>query len=286
MKHGELIAIKEIRLDGGTQPRATIDFEAVFDYMDAMADGAKFPPVVVFYDGASYWLADGFHRVKAAEQAGGDEIECDLHQGTQQDAQWYSFSANKTNGLRRTNDDKHRAVIAALGHPNGAHLSNRQIATHVGVDEGTVRNWREKLTAEIPQSPKRTGRDGRTIKVTNIGKTASQPFPAAAPDSVQPAEPTDATCATEPSPSTEGAGGNAAEGMADYWCQRVLSAASDIAECPVPARDLAAAMRRSDNNQLRKQLEKTRDFIAAERQSKQTTDVRPPGTRCPMPTLR
>jgi hypothetical protein len=263
MKHGEIIAIKDLRLDGGTQPRATIDFEAVFDYMDAMADGAKFPPVVVFYDGASYWLADGFHRVKAAEQAGGDEVECDLHQGTQQDAQWYSFSANKTNGLRRTNDDKHRAVVAALGHPNGAQLSNRQIATHVGVDEGTVRNWREKLTAEIPQSPKRKGRDGRTIKVTNIGKTASQPFPEATPDSVQPAEPTDATCATDPSPSTEGTGANAAEGTANDWCQRVWSASSDIAECPVSAKDLAAAMRRSNSNQLRKQLEKTRDVIAA-----------------------
>jgi hypothetical protein len=269
MKHGEIIAIKEIRLDGGTQPRATIDFEAVFDYMDAMADGAKFPPVVVFYDGASYWLADGFHRVKAAEQAGTNEIACDLHQGTQQDAQWYSFGANKTNGLRRTNDDKHRAVKAALGHPNGAQLSNRQIAIHVGVDEGTVRNWREKLTAEIPQSPKRKGRDGRTIKVTNIGKTASQPIPAAGPEAVQPAEPIAATCATHLSPSTECVGtnadscGDAAEGVANYWCQRVWSAASDIAECPVSAKDLAAALRRSNNNQLTKQLEKTRDFIAA-----------------------
>ena len=56
-------------------------------------------------------------------------------------------------------------------------MSDRQIATHVGVDEGTVGAWREKLTAEIPQSAKRTGRDGRTIKVTNIGKTASRLFP-------------------------------------------------------------------------------------------------------------
>ncbi|MGB7762974.1 MAG: hypothetical protein WBL61_24280, partial [Bryobacteraceae bacterium] len=151
----------------------------------------------------------------------------------------------------------------ALGHPNGAQLSNRQIATHVGVDEGTVRNWREKLTAEIPQSPKRKGRDGRTIKVTNIGKTATQPLPAAAPDAVQPAEPTGTTCATDPSPSTEGAGANGAEGMANYWCQRVWSAASEIAECPVSAKDLAAAMRRGNSNQLRKQLEKTRDVIAA-----------------------
>ena len=45
MKQGESLPISNIRLDGGTQPRAAIDFEAVFDYMDAMTDGANFPPV-------------------------------------------------------------------------------------------------------------------------------------------------------------------------------------------------------------------------------------------------
>ena len=65
MSHAENIPINSIRLDGGTQPRASIDFDTVFDYMDAMTDGADFPPVVVFYDGTHYWLADGFHRVKA-----------------------------------------------------------------------------------------------------------------------------------------------------------------------------------------------------------------------------
>ena len=264
MKHGEIIAIKDLRLDGGTQPRATIHFEAVFDYMDAMADGAKFPPVVVFYDGDQ--LLAG--RRLPSGQSGGtgrwrrDRVRC--RQGTQQDAQWYSFSANKTNGLRHTDDNgRISAVIAALGHPNGAQLSNRQIATHVGVDEGTVRNWREKLLRKFRSRPKRKGRDGRTIKITNIGKAASQPCPAAAPESVQPAEPPDATCSTDPSPSIDGAGANAAEGMANYWCQRVWSAASEIAECPVSAKDLAAAMRRSNGNQLKKQLEKTRDVIAA-----------------------
>jgi len=33
--------------------------------------------------------------------------------GTQQDAQWFSFAANQTNGLRRSNEDKQRAVKAA-----------------------------------------------------------------------------------------------------------------------------------------------------------------------------
>jgi len=113
----------------------------------AMAAGMKFPPVIVLYDGADYWLADGFHRVTAAEQAGLEEIACELHPGTRQEAQCYSFSANKANGLRRTNDDKGRAVQAALLHPLSAGLSDRQIAQHVGVDHTTVLRWREKLSA-------------------------------------------------------------------------------------------------------------------------------------------
>ena len=119
----------------------------------AMSNGANFPHVTVFYDGERYWLADGFHRVKAAEAAGLKSIECDIRQGTLEDAKWYSFSANKSNGLRRTTQDKQRAVKASLLHPNGAASSDRQIARHVGVDQKTVTNWRQQLQAseEIPQ---------------------------------------------------------------------------------------------------------------------------------------
>ncbi len=170
MTSSQPISLSAIRLDGGTQPRAALNSGAIEDYTQAMGAGAEFPPVRVFYDGTDYWLADGFHRVKSARAAGHETIECEVHQGRLEDAQWYSFSANRTNGLRRTTSDKQRAVRSALTHPKAAGLSNRQIAAHVGVDESTVRVWREKLTAGIPQSAKRTGRDGRTIKVAKIAK--------------------------------------------------------------------------------------------------------------------
>ena len=181
MTQAQPIPITRIRLDGGTQPRAALDFDAIEDYAEAMGAGAKFPPVTVFYDGTDYWLADGFHRVKAAYAVGHDTIECEVHQGTVDEARWLSFSANRTNGLRRTNNDKQRALSAALQHPNSSQLSNRQIAAHVGVGETSVRNWREKLTAQIAQSPKRKGRDGRTINVTKIGKVSPVPKSSPAP---------------------------------------------------------------------------------------------------------
>ncbi len=199
MSNSELIPITNIRLDGGTQPRAALDFGAIEDYAEAMGAGITFPPVTVFYDGTDYWLADGFHRVKASYAAGQDTVACEVHQGTLNDAQWFSFSANRTNGLRRTNDDKQRAVRAALQHPNGVQLSNSQIATHVGVTEGTIRNWRQKLTSQITKSPQRKGRDGRSINVAKIGKPRATRNPVReAADSPSGASPDSPTSASAP----------------------------------------------------------------------------------------
>jgi len=50
------------------------------------------------------------------------------------------LGVSETNGLRRTNADKQRAVRAALSHPAPAKLSDKQIARHIGVDPQTVAN--------------------------------------------------------------------------------------------------------------------------------------------------
>ena len=190
---------EQIRIDGGTQPRVELLIEVMEEYAEQMRAGVEFPPITVFFDGKEYWLADGFHRFGAALRARpGDPIEVEVIQGTQTDAQWYSYGVNKAHGVRRTNPDKERAVRAALKHPKSAGLSNCQIAEHCGVDEKTVRKYRRQpgATSEIPKSadtssvtsrePKpdppgrastveggprrRTGRDGRTINTANIGK--------------------------------------------------------------------------------------------------------------------
>ena len=52
--------------------------------------------------------------------------------------------------------------------------------------------------------------------------------------------------------------------LAIDWCQRVWRAAAEIAECRMAAKDLAAAIRRSNSSdEFSKQLERTRDFIAS-----------------------
>ncbi|MBC7784975.1 MAG: ParB N-terminal domain-containing protein, partial [Burkholderiales bacterium] len=84
------LAIKKIRTDGGTQPRAALDTFTVDAYADDMKRGDKFPPVDAFFDGTDYWLARGFHRTAAADRSGRKDIEATIHQGTRRDAILFS----------------------------------------------------------------------------------------------------------------------------------------------------------------------------------------------------
>lgn len=54
------------------------------DNIGAKAAGVVFPPIV-FFDGADYWLADGFHRLIAAEELGLTEFDADVREGTRRD---------------------------------------------------------------------------------------------------------------------------------------------------------------------------------------------------------
>lgn len=123
------------------KPRS-INFEVVDTYHDAMQAGAKFPPIDVFYDGTDYWLADGFHRARAADQADLEEIDCTIHQGTRDDAQWFGFGANKANGMYWSKDDRQESAKTAVHHPRFSQLSDRDIAIQIGLNEETVTKLR------------------------------------------------------------------------------------------------------------------------------------------------
>lgn len=148
------IELKKIRRDGGTQSRADIDKDIVAEYAERMREGVQFPPVTLFYDGKAYWLADGFHRVSAAAAAELTAIAADVRQGTQRDAILHSVGVNANHGLRRTNDDKRRAVEVLLRDPEWRVWSDREIARTAAVDHKTVGKWRAELVqrGEIPQS--------------------------------------------------------------------------------------------------------------------------------------
>jgi hypothetical protein len=137
--------LSSIRIDGGTQPRASIDQAAIADYAEALKCGTKLPPAVVFSDGTDHWLADGFHRYHGARNAGLDSLLVEIHEGTKRDAVLYSVGANATNGLRRTNDDKRKAVTTLLQDDEWRQWSNTEIATACHVTPRFVDSVRSSL---------------------------------------------------------------------------------------------------------------------------------------------
>jgi len=163
--------------------------DVIEDYAAAMVMGAEFPPVVVFYDGEHHWLADGYHRRDAAVAAGLSEILADIRQGTRRDAILFSVGANAAHGLRRTNEDKKRAVLTLLkdaapecanGHVcrDGRHWSQQcwatwsdsQIARQCAVDHKTVATYRPPPILGNSQDTQRVVQRGGTTYTMNTGR--------------------------------------------------------------------------------------------------------------------
>lgn len=156
------LSIKNIHADVELQPRDIIDNEVVREYSDAMLEGDQFPPISVFYDGTNYWLADGFHRLKAASKAGLSSIMAVVYQGDRDEAILFAVGANVAHGIRRTNADKKRVVLKMLNHPEWCRWSNDSIARKCHVSSSTVGRYRDN-------SPGVTGYDV-TLRVDCNGK--------------------------------------------------------------------------------------------------------------------
>ncbi len=173
------LSLDKLRLDGGTQPRKELNPEVIQEYAEAYRNGVALPPVRAFWDGESYWLVDGFHRVKALRRNHLTPARVEVFAGTLNEAIWFAAGANRGHGLRRTNEDKKNAVVmaTAIAATMAPQPSSRQIAEHVGVDHKTVEKYRAR-GAEVafatwgtsPVDEARKGRDGRTRRVQGTSK--------------------------------------------------------------------------------------------------------------------
>lgn len=170
----ESLPIESITLDPEIQPRQQLNQEVVTEYAEAMRQGSKFPPVIVFYDGTKFWLADGFHRVQAKETNGELEILAEVELGSQREAKLFAVGANTDHGLRRTSADKRRAVKSLLNDLKWSQWSNREIARRCGVSHEMVRLIRGEVSDKICQRQKRTIRRNGKIQSMNIANIGTR----------------------------------------------------------------------------------------------------------------
>lgn len=145
------IDLDAITVDHELQSREATDSAAIEEYAESIGRGDQLPPVVVFFDGQTHWLADGFHRYPAHFEASKTSILAIVHQGTRDDARWYAAGANTSHGVRRTNADKRRQVEMALEMREES--SDRTIAEHCGVSHTMVANIRKEVATVATPSP-------------------------------------------------------------------------------------------------------------------------------------
>ena len=166
------LQISTITVNGSTQARTEINQSIVAEYSEALKAGTVFPPVIVFEDGASIWLADGFHRYHAHLHAGLSEIDCDVRIGTQRQAILFSLSANASHGLRRTNEDKRKAAMTLLNDDEWSSWTDVAIAKACGVSSNFIGDMRRIINPINDAKIRKVERNGKTYEqdTSNIGK--------------------------------------------------------------------------------------------------------------------
>jgi len=166
----------QIRFDADCQSRVCLDEETVAEYAFRMQEGATFPPITVFFDGAEYWLADGFHRYAASKglaRERGDEdkaeVPADTRQGTRLDAVRHALSANAHHGKRREPGDYRKGYAIAVR----CGLCDAQDVEAVRRLLACSERWARELTAEVRELLERE-RNSRIVDARKAGEPVRQ----------------------------------------------------------------------------------------------------------------
>ena len=179
------LKLTQIRTDGGTQARVSLNQDTVNEYAQQMQDGDVFPPVVIFSDGSNNWLADGFHRYFASRQIGSVDIAVQKHEGTVDEATLYAFGATARRGLSFTKEDYKHIVTRIMQHPVWSTWSTRTIAELLGCSAMTIS--RVKSSLEEPPKTVSYTRNGKQkiMDISSIGKGSRKPKKAVEEDAFE-----------------------------------------------------------------------------------------------------
>ena len=166
------IKLIDIVIDAGTQQREKINDDVVQEYAESMRCGFKFPPITTFFNGAQYFLVDGFHRYWASKLLEISDVESDIHEGTKREAILYSAGVNGTHGIRPTNADKRKAVLILLNDDEWAKWSDNQIAKHCKVTQPFVSKIRKEVITVITHKDGMVNNHGVELNSTSARKPA------------------------------------------------------------------------------------------------------------------
>jgi hypothetical protein len=146
----QTVLVERLTLDPTLQPRREMDPALIDEYAERMRAGDQFPPLVAFLDATEVLrLSEGWHRYAAAKAAEVEALAVDVRLGDYRAAHLNSLASNKDHGLRRSNADKRRAILAMLADPEWVAWSNERIAAHLGVSPPTVAKYRDDPSLKV-----------------------------------------------------------------------------------------------------------------------------------------
>jgi hypothetical protein len=154
-KLNQKILLELIDLSGGCQQRKLCP-DTIRHYKDLMKDGVKFPPIELVWDdnASTYWLWDGFHRFKCAQDRGDKDILANVEHGDKRQAIFFSFQANSKHGLPRPYGAVKYIVEAMLKDKEWGKMSVSEISEHVGCARQTVYNIKKGEKTDPPKEEK------------------------------------------------------------------------------------------------------------------------------------
>ncbi len=101
------LQVRDIIADNTIDIRDRMDETTILEYIDIFD---RLPAITVFDTPEGYLLADGFHRLSAAERLGRNEIEAEVKTGTRDDALEFAAYANATAPLKLTTEERRVGV--------------------------------------------------------------------------------------------------------------------------------------------------------------------------------
>jgi len=137
------VSTTELVFDPALQCRVGLDQDTVDEYAEAMAAGEVFPPITAFRVDGQLLVVDGWHRGHAASQAKLTEVEVDVRDGNRREAMLAAIKANARHGLKRSREDKRRAIVALLQDAEWCAMSSRDLGELAGVSHAAVNNLRK-----------------------------------------------------------------------------------------------------------------------------------------------
>jgi hypothetical protein len=174
----ESVPVDRILIEGTQTWRESIRSDVVDEYAKVFSD---LPPIRAYFDGMNYWLSDGFHRLEAAKKLDIKYIQADVFQGDQRAAIMEAVGVNETHGLRRSNEDRRRAVRILLDDEEWRGWANTEIARQCKVSEYFVRTVKSEIgfdeREQDEERPRKTTRKGKevTVRTKSIGRGREKP---------------------------------------------------------------------------------------------------------------